>query len=364
LTDVHLANTDFEFELSNANQALSLEHSWERHPICLQLQFLPLLYSLPNDYVAVSNLPDSSYLENLQSLLNSSLPALISLKEKDLFHKQNCVPWGPSLKVQAWALQREMQYSMPDDWPIIQQVNSKAFSLNFTLLKESALIDNLGALNDWLNSFKGIKVLKTCFGLSGLGHLIIDSQTSGQKITAFCLKEWQSRRPILGEPWLDRLFDFSTQWFLSKEGSTELLGATVFESNAKGGYEGTLAGPEQEIFQTYLPYLQEHMIHAKRVLSRIFEMGYFGHVGIDAFVYRCPQTKELRLYPVVEINGRKTLSYVALRLQQLKFPDRIIRFSFKNNAEGCISLLPDRLITDRGKTYHFRRKLVIEEIVP
>ncbi len=360
MKNVYLANTDFEYELSNPF-GQSIEQNWERHPTCMQLQFLPLLYSSPNDLVAVSALPDPVYLKNLQSLLNSPLATLIPLKEIQPFYNLTCLSWGPSLQVQAWARERQMNYPMPTNWSMVQQINSKEFSVKYSPLSESIIIDSFSTLKGWLESFTGTKVLKTCFGLSGLGHLIIDDNKPEEKISAFCLKEWQNHRRIIGEPWLNRLFDFSTQWFLSKEGQVELLGSTVFETNSKGGYLGTLAGDESSIFHLYLPYLHEHICLVREMLGKIFELGYFGHIGVDAFLYKCRHTNETCLYPIVEINGRQTLSYVALRLQQLRFSDQVIRLSFKTISDEMVSLLPRHLKNGKGKTFSFKRQLVVDK---
>jgi hypothetical protein len=60
-------------------------------------------------------------------------------------------------------------------------------------------------------------------------------------------------------------------------------------------------------------------------------MGYCGHVGIDAFIYLWEGKQ--RLHPIVEINGRKTMSWVALQMPKK-------RLYYIHSKEG---LLPSRL---------------------
>ena len=62
---------------------------------------------------------------------------------------------------------------------------------------------------------------------------------------------------------------------------------------------------------------------AEPIVKRVYARGFFGHLGVDAFVY-----SEKRLQPVVEINARKTMSWVALALQQKKKPGKTVRLSF------------------------------------
>lgn len=358
MSTVHIANTDFEFELAQT-APLPIADSWASHPLCLQLQFLPLLYAKPEDAVAVTAFPEQGFLEELQAFLKSPLPNLISLTERKAFPNAECLSWGPSLQVKAWAKSRNLAYNIPDNWAMIQDINSKAFSMRYSPL-DSRLITSPVELKHFMNEVSGPKVLKTCFGLSGLGHLIINETTNPGKVAMFCAKEFMAGRAIIGEPWLKRIFDFSTQWFLTKEGKAELLGSTVFETDAGGAYQGTLAGPEEEIFHTHLPYLEEHKKRVMDLLQELHQLGNFGHVGVDALLYDDNETT--KLYPIVEINGRQTLSWVALRLQQLKFPDKVIRLTFKKGEEGLISLLPAQIISQDGKKTPFSRQLVMELI--
>jgi hypothetical protein len=61
-------------------------------------------------------------------------------------------------------------------------------------------------------------------------------------------------------------------------------------------------------------------------------MVYFGHLGIDAFVY-----DEKKLQPIVEINARKTMSYAALMMQR-KNPQKTLRFSFSPKTSFSVSI--------------------------
>jgi hypothetical protein len=67
-------------------------------------------------------------------------------------------------------------------------------------------------------------------------------------------------------------------------------------------------------------------------------------VGIDAFIYLLGGKK--RLQPVVEINARKTMSWVALQL-----PEKQIDYSHSSHGQ-----LPSELII-KGKTIRFGRNI-------
>lgn len=357
---VHIANTDVEFEFAHPMElSLELEQNWSRHSLCLQLQFLPLLYAQPQDIVAVTALPQSNYLTALQDTgwWPEGLPHLALLQEKEIFQGKECHSWGPSRQVQAWAKARQMKYAIPQDWQTICHVNSKAFSFRYTCLSEAALIYNERELLDWLQRMPGPKVLKTCFGLSGQGNRLIHHSFPSSDILAFCQKEWQQRRPIICEPWLDRILDFSTQWFIHSHRQIEWIGATRFETDSQGAYQGTLAGPKEMLFASFQPFLEEHRQVAQKALEDIAAIGFFGPVGIDALLYRHSQDQSICLYPLVEINGRQTMSLVALRLQRRLCPHQVLRLAFQPGATTQLSLLPNQLINIKGKTIAFKRHL-------
>jgi len=354
---LHIANTNFEFELKN-NFTQNLETSLSQNALCLQLQFLPLFFAAEDDYILTTHSPSKEYLSLIKKILgNKELPHFITYDNREKLPDLTCISWGPSQQIVKWTANRNISYTIPKEWEKIKQVNSKAFSYHYSPLKESCLIFNFSDLSTWLAQQDYPKVLKTCFGLSATGHLIINQEHDLKKIEKFCQDEWNGHLPLIGEPWLKRVFDFSTQWYLSPDGKSQLLGSTVFQTRKNGGYLGTFAGTTEILFDPYLSHLYEHIEIAKKVLQDLFSQGYFGHIGIDALLYYCSTENKIKLYPVVEINGRKTLSYVALRFQQIHYPNQILYFAFEKHPFSQSGLLPKSL----GSTT-FKQNLIMKII--
>jgi hypothetical protein len=86
-------------------------------------------------------------------------------------------------------------------------------------------------------------------------------------------------------------------------------------------------------------------------------LGYFGHVGFDAMIYKKNNT--LHLHPIVEINARKTMGWVALMLQRRFFSDSNIIMYF-NNEQQDKNLLPNFILSNHGKNTLFSKVLHIE----
>lgn len=330
---LHIANTHFERELVQKKPA-PLEHTIEGHPIPLQLQFLPLLYAESEDGVAVTALPDKEFHASHPLLLLSN-PGKYTRVES----------WGASLSIQAWARKHHLPYEMPP-WEVVQKVNSKEFSFSESpKLKNAALLYSEKEIEAWAASFAGNKVLKSCFGTAGRGHLFLPA--SPERLNAFIKRE---QFPLIGEPWVERVIDFSTQWVIDQNGTISFLGETECISDARGQYRENRVG---NILKPYHRFIDEHKELAQAILQKMQALGYFGNVGVDAMIY-----ENDKLHPVVEVNARKTMGYVALKLQQNRFPKETIALSYGTDSQN-MNLLPNSIVKADGSRVVFEKKLIL-----
>jgi hypothetical protein len=360
---LQIANANFELELERSDQ-LSLEASLEQHPLLLQLQFLPLISSGPDETLLVTQRPEKGELQQLLSLglqrgetkrSEAELPTLIPLATQDPIDCQQLVSWGYSEKVAAWAKSHQIGYPTPL-WETTKLVNSKLFSFaQSPKLPHAQLLEDEPALRRWLQENEKPLVLKSAFGFSARGNLILKEQLNWNHLLAFCSKEWTQGRPLIGEPWMDRTADFSTQWFIASDGTIHFIGAARITNDAKGAYQSTLTGPEPILFADLSHFLRQHKEAVIPVLQQIFRQGYFGPIGVDAMVYRKEDT--LHLHPIVEINARQTMSLHAIRFQRRWFPDRVVKLSYTKRQEGRLGLLPTQLKTGDGHLIAFTRQL-------
>ncbi len=327
LQKLHIANTFFESELEN-DVSNSLFNAVHRNSFFLQLQFLPLLYAAPHDGILVTELPQSkrpfySY--------DDDLP----FKEIE--------SWGASRLIARFAKERGIHYEMPS-WEVVKEVNSKRYSFeNSPKLPGAELLTSETQAQHWLKSIPGQKVLKTCFGVSGKGHLIFEELSA--TVRSFLHREWQKGLPVIGEPWVKRSLDFSTQWIIDKHQHITYLGATTCVNDGRGQYRSTIVHPETHD----ILFLSEHRTYAKQVLAKMATAGFFGNVGIDAMIYN-----ESQLHPIVEINARKTMGWVALQFQRQHHPDKILHMEFSRGQSG---FLPDSIELKSGKQITFARNL-------
>lgn len=308
---LHLCNVNFEWELAgelpeNMSAALA------ENSIFQQLQFLPLSYADEGDGLLVTEKP------------KEPTPLPLYLPEDEIPYS-TLSTWGYSQMAKAWADAKGIDYPMPD-WSIVKMVNSKSFSFAQSPLPGARLLYQGDPIEEKT-------VLKSCFGTAGRGLILSESP----KVPAFCEAEWAKGLPVLSEPWVNRHLDFSTQWVLSPSKEIEYIGATICRTSPTGIHQSNILGPP-------IPMLEEHKERALDLLKEMGAMGYFGHVGIDAMIY-----DENLLQPIVEINARKTMGWMALMVQQKHCHGAPIEVSYTKSEET--GLLPQAL----GKTYFHRQ---------
>ncbi len=332
---LHIANTNFEAELA-AESPANFAALIQSHPIFMQLQFLPLLYAEAEDGIAVTHAPAPSI-------------SRCHLLEERHFPYQQIESWGASQSIADWAKKKKLSYQMPE-WEVVKLVNSKAFSFKESQkLPGAALIDSMEELEKWIDKTEGPKVLKTCFGVSGKGHLFLPSDHRKK----FAEQEFARGQPVIAEPWVERKLDFSTQWKIYPD-KIEFLGATICVNDQRGKYNSTQVGDLPFLFGKYFPFLEKHQEKVFPILEKIKALGYFGHVGIDAMIWGND-----KLQPVVEINARKTMGWIALEISERRFPKQTIALSYLTKS-NLSNLLPDAIVQKNGTLFPFSRKLVVE----
>ena len=314
---INIANTSFEWELLQKHP-VPLDQLLGQNPVYRALQLTPFFYADPQDTVLLTQPPSADFLTQLNSFGIAPLRWCAPKSAPPL----PILSWGASESIAAWAHKHQLPYSHPPA-SIVRDVNSKAFSfVHAPKLPGAALLSTIEEAEQWIATTPGPKVLKTRFGVSGRGHLFLPSP----HVRSFLEREL----PVIGEPWVSRLYDFSTQWEIAQTGTISYLGATLCENDPKGRYRSNRVG------NLHIEYLEEHKTTALPILPKMAALGYFGNVGIDAMVYTWEGAA--RLHPIVEINARKTMGFVALQLQERHFPNKTLTFSFHAGEKRHFSI--------------------------
>lgn len=327
---LHIANTFFEWELEGLLPARCLAGALDGQKTVAQLQMLPVAYAQPGDLIGVTHLPPLSY--------RQQWPVHFVEVERVAKEAAAVELWGASRLAATWADGVGLPLLQPP-WEVVQASNSKASFIDHLLLPTAILVYEEEQLLSWLAKQRGPCVLKSCYGMAGKGRALGDPCLDREVFLRFARREWAHRRPLCVQPWLQRVCDFSTQWRIEPGGTVLFEGVTAMENTSSGLFVASLAGPPATLLGSYERFLPLHLDHAEQVLAQLVAWGYFGHVGIDALVWLDERGRE-RLCPVVEVNARKTMGWVALKLQRCVRPRGRLALRWGASEGAGRALLP------------------------
>jgi hypothetical protein len=312
---------NIEFNEKNSATVQSHKHN-------LQLSALAFSSGQQSDVAVLPFIADADYMAQINLL---KLPVQETTRIDLIPEGQIINPWKCTKIVSDLALEHDLKIKYPYS-NILETIDSKAHS--FFLMKpnfESILINSIEDIKTFLKGKKGIFVIKSNFSQSGFGHYFVEASSfdPSDLPTGFTIQNSRLER------WVERVFDFSSQWLL--EESFCCLGVCELINNKKGGYLGSIF-PLQT--KEYDDFICEHLTEVNPIIKSLHAQGFRGHLGIDAFIFKTGN--KLALCPLIEINPRKTMGFVALNLSQ--HFDRSIKIEI-GNFDLYHSLLPKQIST-------------------
>jgi hypothetical protein len=221
------------------------------------------------------------------------------------------------------AAQFQNWWGKNQNFELEQKLNSKLTSAliaqnNHWGFWEGALIENLDQLKFHVTKNPQYTrwIIKRPHGFSGIGHYLFDSQNlEGQSTEA--LSKILTEKVLL-EPIYDRLFDIGTT-FVINDGIIEKYFMIENLNSSSGRFTGGIGAKNVDKFKKYILIkygfdLDELDVIAGKIAQHYLSIGATSNVQIDSFVYK--EEGKLKLYPLVEVNYRKTMGLVIQSLAE------------------------------------------------
>ena len=351
MPSICIANPQFEQELELISEK-SLEESFLSNPLTPQLQFLSYLYAKPDDLCLTTHFADPEYKNRLVAM--NIIPAQGALFKEPSLPNWKINYWGYTSSLVKYAQTKNLILPSLDPL-LVKMINRKDFSFRLgKKLPGSNLLWSTQEVEDWMKTISGTKVLKSTLGLAGRGHAFINDHLDPRALS-FLKRQWELQLPVLAEPWVERILDFSTQWDILPSQEVQYLGSTICQNDQKGMYQKTIILPKDHI-PSYDHFLAEHKEFVFPILQEIAKKGFCGNLGIDAMIYTSKGS--VFLHPIVEINGRKTMGFCALILQKTYFPNQALTMHYSNGLDSK-SLLPHFLLNEKTPSQFFRKSLLL-----
>lgn len=233
---------------------------------------------------------EASYLESLQKM-GYSIPQL-SPEEKVYDY------W--------WGQRKDLELEKKLNSKLTSSLLAKEKNWGFS---EGAIIESLTELYAHLERFLDVEtwIIKRPHSFSGIGHY----QFVKKEINETTLKKILIEKVLL-EPVYNRIFDIGTT-FIIEEGKVQRQFMVENFNSKAGGFKGGAGSSDVDkfkkyIFKKYNYSLDELEETTKKITRSYLDLGATSNIQIDSFVYE--KDGQFFLYPLVEVNYRKTMGLV------------------------------------------------------
>ena len=314
-------NADFETELSCAvgtyrrlPSADALNHRLAPHLLWLARAGDALLLREP-------------WSEQLQSEAQRRGVELISQAHSTVEPSRTFTPWGWTPSAVALGQQVGATVSGQIPFSIVQRVNSKLWSHALEVEQgwaqpgaaTASTFDELRECTARACPAEGDKwVIKSPFGFAARDRVLGRGPSLEGAQAVWAKRRLSKGETLIFQPWLEVIREYGVVMEISASGAYRIHGISDLQTNGAGTGKGYMLGRLPSARRT-----AELERVAGIVAERLFKEGYKGPVGIDALEHTHG------LHPLLEINARYTMGFVALAVERSLKPKRPFFWSTK-----------------------------------
>jgi len=266
-----------------------------------------------HEKILYSKYPYSSkYLNRLQSTFGFTLPKIVNQCEK----YSNW--WGDLLDIK---LERTLNSKI---------TSTKIGIENGWAPKETHLVKNASEVTNAINQSPWDNfILRSPYAFSGRGHFFISKKTSCESIQNLFFNSLpkalkKEDKLLILTPLYQRILDIGV--YIEFDDSLKKVKTLIHQGyyDQKGQFKGGLVAKDHSSFQDYLTatygisvskLLEQNLEVFYHILKTYTSIGAKNRIGIDAFFYY-DSTGKIQLYPLVELNYRKTMGLFLHSMKQ------------------------------------------------
>jgi len=249
---------------------------------------------------------------------------LLDLDTENIHTTSVFTPWGWTSSALALG---ERLGAIVDAVPIdvVRRVNSKLWS-HALEVEAGIALDGAATASD----FDGLKhavaaacpgdndkwVIKSPHGFAARERVLGRGPCLAGPPAKWCERRFARGETLLFQPWLDVIREYSVVLGVGRDGKIALHGISDLQTNGAGTGIGYVLGRAVE------PHRRAELYDmATWVGERLWREGYFGPAGIDALEHAGG------LHPLLEVNARFTMGFVALAVERTLSPSAPIFWS-------------------------------------
>ena len=230
------------------------------------------------------------------------------------------------------------------------------------------IINSFEQIQKWISENRIPFVFKTPWSSSGRGLYTVLSEQFAGRSEVWVKSRLKQQKELIVEPWLNKIQDFSFQFYIYSDGRIDFLGINYFEAGAEGNFEreyiGSPKGNEYENTLKSLPsnWVAETKVILLNALCKLgFEQYYSGPIGVDGIIF-LDKHDRVKVHPCIEINFRYTMGLLNLELRKKIHPDAIGSWRIKQFKPGGWQAFVKRNVSSRPA--HLANGKVISGFLP
>jgi hypothetical protein len=312
-------NADFEVELSQMVGRYRRLPSFDalNHRLAPRLLWL----ARKGDALLISE----PWSDDLKSEARQREVELVSPKHSTHLSTHLFTPWGWTPSAVTAGKESGAVVLQPIPFSTIARVNSKLWShalevelgwaqpgaataSNFDELQEQIRRACPGAGDKW--------VIKSPFGFAARDRVLGRGPSLEGAQARWCERRFEKGETLIFQPWLEVVREYGTVMEITPDGECDIQGISDLQTNGAGTGKGYILGR---------PPAPKRVAELEKIAAivgkRLFREGYFGPVGIDALEH------SRGLHPLLEINARYTMGFVAVAAEHSLKPSAPIFWS-------------------------------------
>jgi hypothetical protein len=309
------------------------------------LDFLPSLWAEDDDMILVDNIERAKRtffdIRNKIAALRGNNhfalePHFVSEKELEAVFLDTTAlticPWGWNLSLKHFLLSINKSFEKiifeDNRLSMMRELSSRRFASTVILPKlvedcshfvgKSVYFTNdADNLMDYMECHGGSFVLKAPWSCSGRGiRYVPETAFHDSYLLGWCRNIICQQGGIIVEPFYNKIVDFGMEFMSDEDGSVEYLGLSIFKT-VNGYYTGSLISDEVSKSHVLSRYIDITLLSDIRsnIISLVtphFNGVYSGPFGVDMMIVS--KNNHFYVHPCVEINLRRTMGHVALKL--------------------------------------------------
>ncbi|GHT33082.1 hypothetical protein FACS189434_06380 [Bacteroidia bacterium] len=326
------------------------------------LTYLPAWYAAPEDFVFVPCHSDESQNpltatrhsdESQNPLFSRSIITINDLAHrKDELRGQTIDLWGLSPQSIHFFEKLNEKYALEwkvpawkDEYRTLSSRHTSAECLAF-LIENLPEIDaavlphfysDISGIEEMIKNTDAKMLVKSPFSSSGRGLIWLPPTgvlaRSEKQILTGMLKKQEA---VSIEKALEKVLDFSLH-FEIKNTDEVFIGYSVFYTNAKGAYEKSLLASQAFLEKEITQYINVSLLkETTRLLMQFIKQKYSpvytGCIGVDMLIYK--NGENYALQPCVEINMRKSMGYLAIKLFEKYIDTNSVGYFFVQHSKS------------------------------